>query len=69
MAKPNVPTHVTLRLMDFEPHGYSQMHIRTTDMARQDIHKAAKILGLSVAQFMRCILVQAARKVIAEAGK
>jgi uncharacterized protein (DUF1778 family) len=58
---------VQLRLGTSITRGVCQMIIRVRLEDRRDITRAARLLGLTQAQFTRNVLVQTARTVIAEA--
>jgi uncharacterized protein (DUF1778 family) len=57
---------VQLRLGEYVSRGVCQVIIRVRLEDRRDITTAAQLLGLTQAQFMRNVLVQTARAVIAE---
>jgi uncharacterized protein (DUF1778 family) len=57
---------VQLRLDEHVTHGSSQILVRIRHDDKSDIIKAAALLGLSQSQFIRNVLVQTARVVIAE---
>ncbi len=57
---------VTLDLGEHVKHGVSQLLARVRVEDRRDIAKAASVLGLTQSQFIRNVLVQAARSIIAE---
>lgn len=48
------------------PHGSAQTVIRCTVMDRSDVVKAAKKLDMKPGVFMRTVVVQAARKALAD---
>ena len=57
---------VQIRLDEFVIRGVCQMVIRVRLEDRRDITTAANLLNLTQAQFVRNVLVQAARAIIAE---
>ncbi len=60
-------THkLTLSLDEHVRHGETQLLLRARLEDKRDIAKAAAILGLTQSQFMRNVLIQTARMVIAE---
>jgi uncharacterized protein (DUF1778 family) len=58
---------VQLQLGEYVSHGESQLIVRVRLDDKRDIVTAANVLGLTQAQFVRNVLVQAARAIIAEA--
>lgn len=57
---------VQLRLGEYVVQGTTQIVVRVRLDDRNDITRAAHLLGLTQAQFVRNVLVQTARTVIAE---
>jgi uncharacterized protein (DUF1778 family) len=61
------PSHVSISLGDLTArNGGSQMIFRCTMDDKEDVDKAADKLNMSTAQFVRMIVIQTARKVLAE---
>jgi uncharacterized protein (DUF1778 family) len=58
---------VQVRLSEHAHTGDAQLLIRVRLEDRRDIRAAARMLGLSQSQFVRNVIIQAARTVIAEA--
>jgi uncharacterized protein (DUF1778 family) len=58
--------NIQLRLGEYVRVGEAQLIVRVRLDDKRDIIRAAELLGVSQAQFMRNILVQAARMIIAE---
>lgn len=46
--------------------GQFQTVFRSTSEDKEDVEKAAQLLSMSSAQFIRMVVIQAARKVLAE---
>jgi len=61
------PTHVQVSLIDLTARNGSVQNIfRCSKDDKADIDRAADSLMMSSAQFMRMVVIQAARKVLAE---
>jgi hypothetical protein len=59
-------THVEVSLIDLTArNGESQTVFRCSTEDKVDVDKAARMLHMSSAQFIRMVVIQAARKVIA----
>ena len=60
------PTHIEVSLIDLTArNGDSQTVFRCSESDKADVDKAAKQLCMSSAQFIRMVVIQAARKVLA----
>lgn len=59
-------TRVTIDLDYTARGGKQQVVFRCRGEDKRDIDRAAKMLGLNFAQFVRMVLVQASRKIIAD---
>jgi uncharacterized protein (DUF1778 family) len=61
------PTHITVSLVDLTArNGPHTCIFRCSEDDKNDLDKAAESMMLSTAQFVRMIVIQAARKVLAE---
>jgi uncharacterized protein (DUF1778 family) len=61
------PTQVTLDLGDLTAlNGRSQIIFRVVESDKNDLEAAADRMKMSTAQFVRMVVIQAARKVLAE---
>lgn len=66
MRRTDRPTHIEVSLVDLTAkNGGTQTVFRCTMDDKEDIDKAAEKLYMSSAQFMRMVVIQAARKVLA----
>jgi len=62
----NRPTHIEVSLIDLTArNGGSQTVFRCSMDDKDDVDKAARKLCMSSAQFIRMVVIQAARKVLA----
>lgn len=57
---------VEVNLTEMIPYGMATILFRARAQDRRDVTSAAVALGLTQSQFMRTVLIQAARKVLAE---
>ncbi len=61
------PTQITISLVDLTArNGESQLVFRCSKDNKNDLDKAAESMMMSTAQFVRMVVIQAARKVLAE---
>lgn len=65
MSKPKM-TRVMVSLDERPAQGYMQTVFRTKEGDKKDVAKAARLLDMSAAQFIRTVTVSAARRVISE---
>lgn len=63
------PTHIEISIVDLTArNGAASLVFRCTEEDKADLDAAADLLTMSTAQFIRMIVIQAARKVLAEAN-
>lgn len=63
------PTHITISIVDLTArNGDKQLVFRCSEDDKTDLDNAAEKLMMSTAQFVRMIVIQAARKVLSEAA-
>lgn len=61
------PTHIEISIVDLTArNGSASLVFRCTEDDKADLDAAADMLTMSTAQFIRMIVIQAARKVLAE---
>lgn len=61
------PTHINVSLIDLTARNGSVQNVfRCSKDDKQDIDKAADLLKISSAQFIRMVVIQVARKVLAD---
>jgi uncharacterized protein (DUF1778 family) len=59
---------IMIDLTESPSKGLDQMLVRCRTADKNDVRKAADMLGITQAEFMRTVIVQCARKVIQEYG-
>lgn len=61
------PTHIQVSIVDLTArNGNASFVFRLTEADKADVDAAADSLNMSTAQFIRMIIIQAARKVLSE---
>lgn len=59
-------SHFTINILEPPASGVKPMLLRVRENDANDINRAAKLVGLTQAEFLRTTTVQAARQIIAE---
>lgn len=59
---------ITINLLEIPPPGQAQLLARVTYEDHARANDAAKLLGMSQAQFLRTVIIRAADKILEEAG-
>lgn len=65
----SIPTHITVNLNERMRSGVTQIVCRMHTDDTDDMLRAARVLSISREEFIRTVAIQAARKILAEAGK